>query len=149
MKQQFDLFGTGEAREPEAKAQSPSTHDVRGIADEIEMVRRLEETGRYRVLRKLEPRAIADLPHQFLPERTRYVLSCGLIDLFGQGALLFVHGGKGRDVGFQWDIEVGLVDADVYMAPAPATPRPPIFSTPSRPCAPQRGRFQPFSSVTA
>lgn len=62
MKQQFDLFGTGEAREPEVKSQSPSKHDVRGIADEIEMVRRLEETGRYRVLRKLDSRAIADVP---------------------------------------------------------------------------------------
>ena len=69
MKQQFDLFGTGEAREPEAKAQSPSTHDVRGIADEIEMVRRLEETGRFRVLRKLEPRAIADAPRPGFPLR--------------------------------------------------------------------------------
>ena len=42
MKQQFDLFGTGEVREPEVKAQSPSTHDVRGLADEVEMVRRLD-----------------------------------------------------------------------------------------------------------
>ncbi len=69
MKQQFDLFGTGEVREPEAKAQSPCTHDVRGLADEIEMVRRLEETGRYRVLRKLEARAIADEPRPGFPLR--------------------------------------------------------------------------------
>ena len=69
MKQQFDLFGTGEAREPEVKAQSPYTHDVRGLADEIEMVCRLEETGRYRVLRKLEPRAIADAPRPGFPLR--------------------------------------------------------------------------------
>lgn len=69
MKQQFDLFGTGEAREPEVKAQSPSTHDMRGIADEIEMVRRLEETGRYRVLRKLEARATADAPRPGFPLR--------------------------------------------------------------------------------
>jgi DNA polymerase-3 subunit epsilon len=67
MKQQFDLFGAGEAREPEPKVQSPSAHDVRGIADEIEMVRRLEETGRYRVLRKLEARAIADAPRPGFP----------------------------------------------------------------------------------
>ncbi len=67
MKQQFDLFGTGEAREPEVKAQAPSTHDVRGLADEIEMVRRLEETGRYRVLRKLEARAITDVPRPGFP----------------------------------------------------------------------------------
>lgn len=69
MKQQFDLFGTGEVREPDAKAQAPSTHDVRGLADEIEMVRRLEETGRYRVLRKLEPRTIADAPRSGFPLR--------------------------------------------------------------------------------
>jgi len=69
MKQQFDLFGTGEVREPEVKAQSPSAHDVRGIADEIEMVRRLEDTGRYRVLRKLESRAIADAPRPGFPLR--------------------------------------------------------------------------------
>ena len=67
MKQQFDLFGTGEAREPEATAQSACTHNVRGITDEIEMVRRLEETGRYRVLRKLEARAIADVPRPGFP----------------------------------------------------------------------------------
>lgn len=69
MKQQFDLFGTGEARKPEAKAQFPCTHDVQGIADEIEMVRRLEETGRYRVLRKLDPRSIADVPRPGFPLR--------------------------------------------------------------------------------
>ncbi|WLS05403.1 3'-5' exonuclease [Shinella oryzae] len=69
MKQQFDLFGTGEAREPEVKAQSPSTHDVRGVADELEMVRCLEETGRYRVLRKLEARAIANAPRHGFPLR--------------------------------------------------------------------------------
>jgi DNA polymerase-3 subunit epsilon len=69
MKQQFDLFGTGEAREPGVKAQAPSTHDVRGVADEIEMVRRLEETGRYRVLRKLEARTIADAPRSDFPLR--------------------------------------------------------------------------------
>jgi DNA polymerase-3 subunit epsilon len=69
MKQQFDLFGAGEVREPEVKAQSPSAHDVRGIADEIEMVRRLEDTGRYRVLRKLESRAITDAPRPGFPLR--------------------------------------------------------------------------------
>ena len=69
MKQQFDLFGTGEVREPEGKSQSPCKHDVRGIADEIEMVRRLEETGRYRVLRKLQPRAIAGAPRSGFPLR--------------------------------------------------------------------------------
>jgi DNA polymerase III subunit epsilon len=69
MKQQFDLFGTGEVREPEVKARSPSTHDVRGIADEIEMVRRLEETGRYRVLRKLVARTIADALRPGFPLR--------------------------------------------------------------------------------
>lgn len=69
MKQQFDLFGTGEVREPEVSSQSPSKHDVRGITDEIEMVRRLEETGRYRVLRKLEPRAIVDAPRPGFPLR--------------------------------------------------------------------------------
>ena len=69
MKQQFALFGTAEAREPGVKAQAPSTHDVRGVADEIEMVRRLEETGRYRVLRKLEARTIADAPRSDFPLR--------------------------------------------------------------------------------
>jgi DNA polymerase-3 subunit epsilon len=69
MKQQFDLFGTAEAREPGVKAQAPSTHDVRGVADEIEMVRRLEETGLYRVLRKLEARTIADAPRSDFPLR--------------------------------------------------------------------------------
>lgn len=69
MKQQFDLFGEGEVREPEMKAQAPSTHDMRDLADEIEMVRCLEETGRYRVLRKLEPRAAADAPRPGFPLR--------------------------------------------------------------------------------
>lgn len=69
MKQQFDLFGTGEAAESEVKSRSPSKHDVRGITDEIEMVRRLEETGRYRVLGKLEHRAIADVPRPGFPLR--------------------------------------------------------------------------------
>ncbi|WP_421577956.1 3'-5' exonuclease [Shinella sp. M31] len=69
MKQQFDLFGTGEVREPEVKAQSPYTHDVRGLADEVEMVRRLEETGRFRILRKLEPRLITDAPRPGFPLR--------------------------------------------------------------------------------
>ncbi|MGD9479249.1 3'-5' exonuclease [Shinella sp. G-2] len=69
MKRQFDLFGTGEATEPEAKVRSPTRRDVRGIEEEIEMVRRLEGTGRYRVLRKLEPRAIADAPRPGFPLR--------------------------------------------------------------------------------
>ncbi len=76
MKQQFDLFGTGEAREPEVKAQSPSTRDVRGIGDEIDMIRRLEETGRYRVLRKLQPRTIAGPRHGFIEPDIGVELLC-------------------------------------------------------------------------
>jgi len=67
MKQQFDLFGTGEVREPEAKAQSVPRDGVQGVQDKIDMVHRLEETGRYRVLRKLEPRATADAPRPGFP----------------------------------------------------------------------------------
>ena len=69
MKEQFDLFGTGEAREPEAKARSVHGDGPQGAQDEFEMVRRLEETGRYRVLRKLQPRAIADTPRSGFPLR--------------------------------------------------------------------------------
>ncbi|MCJ8056979.1 3'-5' exonuclease [Shinella curvata] len=42
---------------------------MRGIGDEIEMVRWLEETGRYRVLRKLKARAIANAPRPGFPMR--------------------------------------------------------------------------------
>lgn len=69
MKQQFDLFGTGEAREPEVEARSAAKNDVQGVDDEIEMVRRLEETGRYRVLRRVQPRAIVDAPRPGFPLR--------------------------------------------------------------------------------
>ncbi|KNY12961.1 DNA polymerase III subunit epsilon [Shinella sp. SUS2] len=69
MKQQFDLFGNGEAREPEAKVQSAPNDGMQGAQDEIDMVRRLEETGRYRVLRKLEARTIADAPRPGFPLR--------------------------------------------------------------------------------
>ncbi|WP_256380892.1 exonuclease domain-containing protein, partial [Shinella sp. GWS1] len=42
---------------------------MQGAQDEIDMVRRLEETGRYRVLRKLEARTIADAPRPGFPLR--------------------------------------------------------------------------------
>ena len=42
---------------------------MRGFLDESEMVRRLEETGRYRILRKLQPRAVADAPRPGFPLR--------------------------------------------------------------------------------
>lgn len=51
------------------KARSPSKRDGRGIEEEIEMVRRLEGTGRYRILRKLQPRSIADAPRSSFPLR--------------------------------------------------------------------------------
>ena len=67
MKRQFDLFGTGEAREPEVKA--VPRDGVQGAQDEIDMVRQLEETGRYRVLQKLVARTIADALRPGFPLR--------------------------------------------------------------------------------
>ncbi len=69
MKQQFDLFGTGETKEAVAEAPPPAKHVTRSVQDEIEMVRQLEETGRYRILRKLQPRAVVEVPRAEFPLR--------------------------------------------------------------------------------
>ena len=69
MKQQFDLFGTEETRDPVTEASPSAKDDARNGPDEIEMVRQLEETGRYRVLRKLEPRAAVATPRPGFPLR--------------------------------------------------------------------------------
>lgn len=63
---QFDMFGD-EARASAGRARPLA--DSPSEAGEAEMVRRLEATGRYRVLRKLEPRPIAAMPKPGFPLR--------------------------------------------------------------------------------
>ncbi len=69
MRQQFDLFGTGDTKEAVAEARPPAKHVARTVQDEIDMVRQLEETGRYRILRKLQPRAVVEVPRPGFPLR--------------------------------------------------------------------------------
>ena len=69
MKQQFDLFGARDAAESVAPAPSPARSGVRGAQDETRMVRQLEDTGRYRVLRKLQPRPVVEAPRPAFPLR--------------------------------------------------------------------------------
>lgn len=54
---QFDLFGGGDDVPSPSLEKAPPRLPARGLSHE-EMVRLLTETGRYRVLRKLEPRRI-------------------------------------------------------------------------------------------
>lgn len=63
---QFDMFGD-ETRAPVRRTR-PLT-DRPSEVGEVEMVRRLEATGRYRVLQKLEPRPLAAMPKPGFPLR--------------------------------------------------------------------------------
>jgi len=69
MKQQFDLFGARDAAETVAPAPSLARRGVRGAQDETRMVRQLEDTGRYRVLRKLQPRPVVEVRRPAFPLR--------------------------------------------------------------------------------
>lgn len=69
MKQQFDLLGTEPTTKTAAELPLPAKSGARSVQNEIEMVRQLEETGRYRVLRKLEPRVVVAAARPFFPLR--------------------------------------------------------------------------------
>lgn len=69
MKQQFDLFGARETAESAAQVPPSARSGPPGAQDETKMVRHLEETGRYRILRKLQPRAVVDVPRPAYPLR--------------------------------------------------------------------------------
>lgn len=64
--QQFDLFG---GSEPGKRAASRPADRLRpaGMPDEEEMARRLEESGRYRILRRLEPRRLTAVDRSLFP----------------------------------------------------------------------------------
>ena len=67
MTQQLDMFGQGIApREPERKTR-PVLRQFHSTDTEDDWVRKLEDTGRYRILRKLTPRPIVDRASSLLP----------------------------------------------------------------------------------
>ena len=67
MSQQLDMFGQGGGpREPERRAR-PVPRQLHSTDTEDDWVRKLEDTGRYRILRKLTPRPIVDRAASLLP----------------------------------------------------------------------------------
>jgi DNA polymerase-3 subunit epsilon len=67
MTQQLDMFGQGIApREPERRTR-PVLRQLHSTDTEDDWVRKLEDTGRYRILRKLTPRPIVDRASSLLP----------------------------------------------------------------------------------
>jgi DNA polymerase-3 subunit epsilon len=66
MSQQLDMFGLGTGlREPEHRAKP--ARQLNTVEREEDWVRNLEDTGRYRILRKLMPRSIVDRASSLLP----------------------------------------------------------------------------------
>lgn len=67
---QFDMFAGGE-REKERKPGRAATFKPHAPSEltEAEMVQRLEDTGKYRILKKLEPRAVANIARTEFPLR--------------------------------------------------------------------------------
>src|SRR5882672_7322730 len=66
MSQQLDMFGLGSGlTEPERRAKS--ARQLNTVEREEDWVRNLEDTGRYRILRKLMPRPIIDRTSSLLP----------------------------------------------------------------------------------
>ena len=64
MAQQFDLFVVNGAAPAKADGSSATKRHSSTALSEDDMVRQLQiETGRYRILKKLEPRSIASRPH--------------------------------------------------------------------------------------
>ncbi|MBB4244565.1 MULTISPECIES: hypothetical protein [Rhizobium] len=59
MTQQFDLFVSSETPSAKAAASLPAKRQRSAALSEDDMVQQLQATGRYRILKKLEPRAIA------------------------------------------------------------------------------------------
>ncbi|AVA24388.1 3'-5' exonuclease [Rhizobium sp. NXC24] len=59
MTQQFDLFVSNETPSAKATASLPAKRRSSAALSEDDMVQQLQATGRYRILKKLEPRAVA------------------------------------------------------------------------------------------
>ncbi|MEI2302445.1 3'-5' exonuclease [Ensifer sp. MJa1] len=66
MTQQFDLFVAGDAANQKAVV-SPAKRHPPAALGEKDMVRLLRETGRYRILKKLEPLSVATSPRRGFP----------------------------------------------------------------------------------
>ena len=68
MTQQFDLFVAEDMTYQKAVGSSAKRHPPTALSEE-DMVRVLRETGRYRILKKLEPRPVTASPHPGFPLR--------------------------------------------------------------------------------
>jgi hypothetical protein len=67
---QFDMFSDDERETGRKRGPSlPSIRQPSRELTEADMVRQLQDTGRYRILRKLEPRAVAELVRPDFPLR--------------------------------------------------------------------------------
>lgn len=69
MAQQFDLFVSNGMAPSKASSSSTTKRQPPIISSEDEMVRQLLSTGRYRILKKLEPRAVATVARPEFPLR--------------------------------------------------------------------------------
>lgn len=67
MTQQFDLFVSGEASVEKVAASLPSKRQPSTVLSEDDMVGHLQATGRYRILKKLEPRIVTTNPRPGFP----------------------------------------------------------------------------------
>ncbi|MGG6896723.1 3'-5' exonuclease [Rhizobium sp. BR 315] len=67
MTSQLDMFSENAQTVRKTSALSPRNRQVGSAPDEAEMVRILEATGRYQILRKLEPRPIVTAPRPGYP----------------------------------------------------------------------------------
>ena len=68
MSQQLDMFAPGgERRDPQLRSKSAQRHQPDVVETEGDWVRKLEDTGRYRILRKLMPRPVVNRASSLLP----------------------------------------------------------------------------------
>jgi DNA polymerase-3 subunit epsilon len=67
MVQQFDLFVSNEMASAKATGSSATKRQSSTSLGEDEMVRQLQATGRYRILKKLEPRSVKAVARPSFP----------------------------------------------------------------------------------
>jgi len=69
MTSQLDMFSATAQSTGAARSKPMRPREANALPDEAEMVQRLEATGRYQILRKLEPRPIVEAPRAGYPLR--------------------------------------------------------------------------------
>jgi DNA polymerase-3 subunit epsilon len=105
MAEQFDMFSEQAARDQvvtpgSSKSAKPDKHAV--PMSEVDMVRHLSETGRYRILQKLTPRAVAPFPRPEYPLKGIILdtettgLNARKDEIIEIGVIAFTFDGAGR-----------------------------------------------------